>query len=163
MEKGSNNRRDFLKKMACGASAFMLPSMLSASEGHVDLEKLGAMESGSRASEKLDNKRFETPGIFKGMPIKATFLDEVSWDIPHQNWGIKEWDADFRAMKRMGIDTVVMIRSGLGKWIASPFDSLLATEDVYYPPVDLVELFLTLADKYDMKYFSVCMIPGNIG
>lgn len=153
MEKGSNNRRDFLKKMACGASAFMLPSMLSASEGHVDLEKLGAMESGSRASEKLDNKRFETPGIFKGMPIKATFLDEVSWDIPHQNWGIKEWDADFRAMKRMGIDTVVMIRSGLGKWIASPFDSLLATEDVYYPPVDLVELFLTLADKYDMKYF----------
>ena len=55
------------------------------------------------------------------MPIKATFLDEISWDIPHQNWGTKEWDKDFKAMKKMGINTVVLIRAGLGKWIASPF------------------------------------------
>ena len=37
----------------------------------------------------LTDKQFETPGILKGMPVHATFLDEVSWDIPHQNWGVK--------------------------------------------------------------------------
>lgn len=86
------------------------------------------------------------------MPIKATFLDEISWDIPHQNWGTKEWDQDFKAMKKMGINTVVLIRAGLAKWIASPFQCLLGKEDVYYPPVDLVEMFLTLADKYNMAF-----------
>ena len=53
----------------------------------------------------------------------------------------------------MGINTVVLIRAGLGKWIASPFQCLLGKEDVYYPPVDLVEMFLTLADKYDMAFY----------
>ena len=79
------------------------------------------------------NKQFETPGSMKGMPINATFLDEISWDIPHQNWGVEEWDKDFKAMKDMGINTVVLIRAGLGRWIAAPFESILATEDVYYP------------------------------
>lgn len=100
-----------------------------------------------------EDMRFKTPGCPAGMPIHATFLDEISWDIPHQNWGVKEWDADFRAMKAMGINTVVLIRAGLGRWIAAPFDSILATEDVNYPPVDLVEMFLTLADKYEMAFY----------
>ena len=91
---------------------------------------------------RFDNKQFETPDCLRGMPINATFLDEVSWDIPHQNWGVEEWDQDFRAMRDMGINTVVLIRAGLGRWIAAPFESILATEDVYYPPVDLVEMFL---------------------
>ena len=46
-----------------------------------------------------------------------------------------------------------MIRAGLGKWIVAPFETLLKNEDVYYPPIDLVELFLTLADKYDMTFY----------
>ena len=46
------------------------------------------------------------------MKIKATFLDEISHDIPHQNWGEKEWDADFAYMKVVGIEMVVLIRSG---------------------------------------------------
>ena len=91
---------------------------------------------------EFTNAQFETPGCLRGMPINATFLDEVSWDIPHQNWGVEEWDKDFRAMRDMGINTVVLIRAGLGRWIAAPFESILATEDVYYPPVDLVEMFL---------------------
>ena len=106
---------------------------------------------GSRC--EFTNKQFETPECLKGMPINATFLDEISWDIPHQNWGVEEWDKDFRAMRDMGINTVVLIRAGLGRWIAAPFESILATEDVYYPPVDLVEMFLCLADKYDMAFY----------
>ena len=33
-----------------------------------------------------------------GLKITGTFLDEISHDIPHQNWGEKEWDRDFRYM-----------------------------------------------------------------
>ena len=66
---------------------------------------------------------------------------------------MREWDADFRAMKHMGINTVVLIRAGLGRWIAAPFECLLESEEVHYPPVDLVEMFLTLADKYDMAFY----------
>ena len=31
------------------------------------------------------------------MQITGTFLDEISHDIPHQNWGRAEWDRDFAA------------------------------------------------------------------
>ncbi len=56
----------------------------------------------------------------KKIKFCATFLDEISTDIPHQNWGIKEWDRDFEAMKAIGIDTVVMIRCGLERFITYP-------------------------------------------
>lgn len=109
--------------------------------------------AGGDAACGLSDDDFRTEGILQAIPVRATFLDEVSWDIPHQNWGVREWDADFRAMKNMGINTVVLIRAGLGRWIAAPFECLLESEEVYYPPVDLVEMFLTLADKYDMAFY----------
>jgi beta-galactosidase GanA len=40
------------------------------------------------------------------MLITGTFLDEISHDIPHQNWGPAEWETDFQHMKKAGIDTV---------------------------------------------------------
>lgn len=115
-----------------------------------DFESVIASDTKSTGS-RLNN--FSTPGAFKGMPIKATFLDEISWDIPHQNWGVREWDNDFKAMVKMGINTVVMIRAGLGRWIVAPFQSLLKQEEVYYPPVDLVEMFLSLSDKYGLNFY----------
>mgnify|MGYP001272696123 FL=1 len=33
------------------------------------------------------------------LQIKGTFLDEISHDIPHQNWSEKEWSLDFKFMK----------------------------------------------------------------
>ncbi len=148
-------RRDFLKKMALGAGGLIAASALSSLQSKAgdlgDLSSYGPSVAPGRGYLP-DDSEFETPGIFEGMPIRATFLDEVSWDIPHQNWGVKEWDRDFAAMKKMGIETVVMIRAGLGRWIASPFDCILRSEEVYYPPVDLVELFLTLADKHGMNF-----------
>ena len=138
-----DGRRNFLK------TAFATCSLLAGSK------LLTACTPIKRAASEEEEtfETFATPNALKGMPIKATFLDEISWDIPHQNWGTKEWDKDFKAMKKMGINTVVLIRAGLGKWIASPFQCLLGKEDVYYPPVDLVEMFLTLADKYDMAFY----------
>ncbi len=142
-----NQRRNFLKTITAAAALFAGNRLLASPGG--DTPSSFIPETGML--EELPE--FLTPDILQGMPIKATFLDEISWDIPHQNWGSREWDKDFQAMKKMGINTVVLIRAGLGKWIAAPFQSLLSREDVYYPPVDLVELFLTLADTYNMNFY----------
>ena len=139
-----SQRRNFLKGILA-ASSLLAGQKLFASRNMID--------SVQSAFETTANDSFVTPNVMKGMPIRATFLDEISWDIPHQNWGVKDWNIDFFAMKKMGINTVVMIRSGLGRWIAAPFDSILKDEDVYYPPVDLVEMFLTLADKHGMAFY----------
>ncbi len=86
------------------------------------------------------------------LPITGTFLDEISHDIPHQNWGLNEWDADFRNMKAIGIDTVIMIRSGYRKFLTWPSAHLLE-KGCYMPSVDLLEMYLSLADKYGMKFY----------
>lgn len=90
--------------------------------------------------------------IEKILPITATFIDEISHDIPHQNWGEKEWDRDFAYMKAMGIDTVIMIRSGYRKFITYPSNYLLG-QGCYRPSQDLLDMFLRLAEKYGMKFF----------
>jgi len=87
------------------------------------------------------------------MRITGTFIDEISHDIPHQNWGRAEWDRDFAHMKSVGIDTVILIRSGYRRFITYPSTYLKDNFGCYHPPIDLVELFLQLADKYDMKFY----------
>jgi hypothetical protein len=87
------------------------------------------------------------------LPITGTFLDEISHDIPHQNWGEKEWDADFSAMKSVGIDTVILIRSGYQRWCTYPSAVLQTAEHIYMPPVDLVAMYLRLAEKYSMNFY----------
>ena len=86
------------------------------------------------------------------MKITGTFLDEISHDIPHQNWGEKEWNADFANMRSIGIDTVIMIRSGYRKFITYPSKYLIG-KGCYKPSTDLLDLFLRLADKHGMKFY----------
>jgi hypothetical protein len=87
------------------------------------------------------------------MKIKGTFLDEISHDIPHQNWGRDEWDRDFIYMKQMGINTVILARSGYQKWLTYPSKILMARERAYLPPVDLVQMFLELSEKHGMDFY----------
>lgn len=87
------------------------------------------------------------------MKITGTFIDEISHDIPHQNWGRKEWDRDFAHMKAVGIDTVILIRAGYRRFITYPSEYLEQQFGCYSPPVDLVGLFLELADKHDLKFY----------
>jgi len=86
------------------------------------------------------------------MLITGTFIDEISHDIPHQNWSEAEWDKDFSLMKAAGIDTVIMIRCGYRKFLTYP-SAYLLNKGCYRPPVDLVEMFLKLADKHHMKFY----------
>lgn len=137
------NRRDFLKKAAwAGASALVAPSAFASVEGSSAISDAGKNVSGSNLIVPHSN----------GLKITGTFLDEISHDIPHQNWGEKEWDMDFRYMKKIGIDMVIMIRSGYRKFITYPSPYLLK-KGCYMPSVDLVDMFLRLAAKYDMKFY----------
>lgn len=87
------------------------------------------------------------------MLISGTFIDEISHDIPHQNWGVAEWEKDFQHMKTAGIDTVILIRCGYRKFITYPSSYLINEHGCYKPPIDLVDLFLSLADKYNMQFY----------
>lgn len=87
------------------------------------------------------------------MKITGTFLDEISHDIPHQNWGPAEWEQDFRAMRAVGIDTVILIRSGHRRWLTYPSEVLMAREGCHRPPLDLVDLFLSLAERHGMAFY----------
>jgi hypothetical protein len=86
------------------------------------------------------------------LPITGTFLDEISHDIPHQNWGRKEWERDFAHMAAMGIDTVILIRSGYRRFITYPSNHL-QSQGCYAPPVDLVDMYLQLAEKHGMQFY----------
>ncbi|QEH41328.1 DUF4434 domain-containing protein [Chitinophaga sp. XS-30] len=87
------------------------------------------------------------------MKITGTFLDEISHDIPHQNWGREEWDRDFGYMKAIGIDTVILIRSGYRRFITYPSAYLQQQFGCYEPPVDLVKMYLELAEKHGMQFY----------
>lgn len=142
-----SDRRQFLKELAViGAAAVTVPSVMGARK-----EKL-TDEQKARIAANADNDSYWLVEKNKGLKITGTFLDEISHDIPHQNWGVKEWDQDFQYMKAIGIDTVIMIRSGYRKFIT--FDSpYLQSKGCYRPSQDLLEMFLTLADKYGMKFY----------
>ena len=87
------------------------------------------------------------------MKITGTFIDEISHDIPHQNWGYKEWEMDFQHMKSVGIDTVILIRCGYRKFLTYPSEYLMTENHCYNPGKDLLQMFLNLSDKYDMSFY----------
>jgi hypothetical protein len=145
-----HNRRDFIKKAAlAGASMAAIPA-LSACEG----AGTSSPTNDNRSNIHKDSELKSTLIVPKnsGIKITGTFLDEISHDIPHQNWGEAEWDLDFQYMKAIGIDTVIMIRSGYRKFITYPSQYLLG-KGCYMPSVDLLDMFLRLAEKYEMKFY----------
>ncbi len=86
------------------------------------------------------------------LKITSTFIDEITGDIPDQNWTAEDWDRDFQAMKAVGITSVTMIRCGNGRYMAYPSQVLHREMGCYLPPVDLVRLFLDLSAKYGMAF-----------
>ena len=137
------DRRHFLKSMAAVASTAAMASVLPTACGSTDGS---VIEDGSVSGSGLIVPKGQ------GLRITGTFLDEISHDIPHQNWGEKEWDRDFQYMKSIGIDTVICIRSGYRKFITYP-SSYLLKKGCYMPSMDLIDMFLRLAQKYGMKFW----------
>jgi len=88
------------------------------------------------------------------MKITGTFIDEISHYITSANWHPQQWSKYFDSMKAIGIDTVIIIRAGYKNRMT--FNSKAIRRDVgrILPvPYDLVELFLTEAERCDMDLF----------
>jgi hypothetical protein len=132
-------RREFLKKMAVAAAAVAMSPVTGC--------------SGTSGKSGVESRDTLIVPRGRGLKITGTFLDEISHDIPHQNWGEAEWDADFGYMKAIGIDTVIMIRSGYRKFITYPSAYLMEKHGCYQPSMDWLDLFLRLATQHGMKFY----------
>lgn len=87
------------------------------------------------------------------MKITGTFLDEITHDIPSNNWGPAEWAADFDAMRAAGIDTVILIRAGYRDRVTFDSRALAAHQPMRPAYIDLVDLFLTEAERTGMTFY----------
>lgn len=84
------------------------------------------------------------------LPITGTFLDEITHDIPSQNWSAKEWRKEFELYSRIGIDTVIIIRAGYKNRCIFPSKVLTNLLPVYE---DLGEIFYSLADEFGIHVY----------
>ncbi|MCR9131594.1 MAG: DUF4434 domain-containing protein [bacterium] len=85
--------------------------------------------------------------------LKGTFLDEITHDIPSQNWTKKDWAKDFDAMHAVGIDTMILIRAGYKQHTV--FESEVLKKEMNTFPVydDLMDLFLEQAERCGMNFY----------
>ncbi len=85
--------------------------------------------------------------------ITGTFLDEVTHDIPSQNWGPGEWRKEFELYRRIGIDTAVIIRAGYRNRCIFDSQSIPGLMPVQE---DLAKLFFELGDEFGVGiYFGL--------
>lgn len=84
------------------------------------------------------------------MRITGTFLDEITHDIPSQNWSREDWRREFELYREIGIDTVIVIRAGYQNKCIFPARSIPDLLPVYD---DLGETFFSLADEIGLKVF----------
>jgi hypothetical protein len=84
------------------------------------------------------------------MRITGTFIDEITHDIPSQNWGPAEWAREFDLYAKIGIDTLVIIRAGYRNRCIYPSRVIPHLLPVYD---DLGELLYSLADARGLSIF----------
>jgi hypothetical protein len=82
--------------------------------------------------------------------ISGTFLDEITHDIPSQNWMESDWRREFQLYSEIGIDTVIIIRAGYQNKCIFPAKSLPDLLPIYE---DLGEMFYSLADEYGLSVY----------
>lgn len=82
--------------------------------------------------------------------ITGTFLDEITHDIPSQNWDREQWRDEFALYSRIGIDTVVLIRAGYQNKCVFPSKTIPDLLPVYD---DLGRVFFDLAEEFGIGVF----------
>jgi hypothetical protein len=82
--------------------------------------------------------------------ITGTFLDEITHDIPSQNWAKEEWRKEFALYQSIGIDTVVIIRAGYRNKCIFPSKVVPDALPVYD---DLAKVFLDAAEEFGIGVF----------
>ena len=82
--------------------------------------------------------------------ITGTFLDEITHDIPSQNWSRRQWQKEFMLYREIGIDTVIIIRAGYQNKCIFPSKTIPNLLPVYE---DVGEIFFSLSDEFGLKVF----------
>ncbi|MBA4294115.1 DUF4434 domain-containing protein [bacterium] len=92
------------------------------------------------------------------LKITGTFLDEITHDIPSQNWGEKEWRREFALYQKIGIDTVIIIRAGYQNKCIFPAKSV---PNLLPLKSDLAQMFLDLAGEHNLQLFFGTFDSGS--
>lgn len=82
--------------------------------------------------------------------LSGTFIDEITHDIPSQNWGAEEWRREFALYQTIGIDTVIIIRAGYQDKCVFPSHSIPGLLPVYD---DLGQILLDAAAENGLSLF----------
>ncbi len=86
--------------------------------------------------------------------ITGTFLDEITHDIPSQNWDADDWGRDFDSMAADGIDTVILIRAGYRQRATFESKTLQRMVPRMLPAyTDLVDVYLHHAERVGITLF----------
>jgi Domain of unknown function (DUF4434) len=87
------------------------------------------------------------------LKITGTFLDEITHDIPSNNWGPEDWARDFDAMRSVGIDTVILIRAGYRERQTFASKTLARHRAMLPADLDLVDLFLSESERCGFDFY----------
>lgn len=90
----------------------------------------------------------KTDNAFK--KITGTFVDGIAADIPANNWMAEDWSREFDHFKKLGIDTVIIIR--VGHRDSAMFKSDVMKTPLYEEP-DLVRIMLQEAERTGMALY----------
>ena len=82
--------------------------------------------------------------------ISGTFVDGVASDIPSNNWMASDWRLQFDEFKRMGIDTVIIIRVAFKD--SAMYKSEVMKTTLYEDP-DLIRIMLDEAERTGIKLY----------
>jgi hypothetical protein len=82
--------------------------------------------------------------------LSGTFLDEITHDIPSQNWGRADWAKEFALYRAIGLDTVIIIRAGYQNKCIFPARSVPGLLPL---GEDLADMFLDLAEEHGLSLF----------
>ncbi len=82
--------------------------------------------------------------------ISGTFIDGIAWDIPSNNFTAADWAKEFDSLKKMGMDSVIIIRTGFLDH--AMFNSEVIKPTLYESP-DLVAILLDEAQRTGLKLY----------
>ena len=86
------------------------------------------------------------------MQITGTFVSCLLGDTGINNWGLNEWNYEFRLYKALGIDTIVIINCEVK--LGGVWRSGLDPRSVTWPEdQSLLDMFFRLSEKYEMKVY----------
>ena len=96
------------------------------------------------------------------LKLTGTFLQPLSGgDTPVMSWSRREWDREFRLMRDLGIDTVILLRISLDGWMAYDSEYLRKADHGLPSATDYLDLFLDLAETYHMRMFVPTFSPWH--